>query len=333
MGLVRIAVDADGGDGGTPVVVQGVLEARRLWGDAFSVVLCGDRTSIESQLASCGGPDTREWLSVLHCPAANATAQAPSQVWRRQPDSSIVKSIALQRDGEVDATVSAGDTGVLMATSVFLLGRQEGVARPALAATVPTALGARALLLDVGANINCRAEHLVSFAELGAAFMHRYYSTARARVALLNVGEEHFKGTQAIGDANAVLKERMAGYQGYIEGARVLSGDADVIVCDGFAGNVMLKVCESFYALTGKVLAADPELLANVTRRMAVLNAENYGAVPFLGVVGVVLKAHGRSSAHAVTSAVGTTISVVKQGAIPLNGASSPRRREHSYAR
>jgi phosphate acyltransferase len=333
MDPVRIAIDAEGGDQGVPVVVRGVLEARRLWGDAFEALLCGDRAPIMQQLELAGCTDTGVWLHVEHCPERIVDSATPSQVWRRHPGSSVVRCVSLQREGAVDASVSAGDTGVLMSTAVFLLGKSPGVHRPALAATVPTVGGGLAMLLDVGANTNCRSEHLVSFASLGSEYSRSLFSSEEPRVALLNVGEEHFKGTPVIADAHETLKQECRGYVGFIEGSRVLSGDADVIVCDGFVGNAMLKVCESFYALTERVLSSDPRLLETVTRRMAILNADNYGAVPFLGVRGIVLKAHGRSSAQAITSAVGTTISAVRRGAIPRDGVGSHRRREHSYAR
>jgi len=318
---VRIAIDVASGDYGTGEMVRGVLEARGIWGDAFAPVLCGDRAAIERALAEAGAVHTPDGMRIEHCPDALQPSDIPSRAWKRRQRAAIVRCIALQREGAADASVSAGDTGVLLAGSVFILGRLSGVNRPALAATLPTTSGSPALLLDVGANVDCRAGHLLSFARLGCEYVSRFRGVAAPRVALLNVGAERSKGTRLTAEAHRLIERQCGGYCGYIEGGRVFSGDADVIVCDGFAGNVLLKVCQGMYALTETLLAGSPQVLETVKSRMAVLNSESYGAVPFLGVRGVVLKAHGNSSARAIASAVGTTISAAQRGVIPQEGA------------
>ena len=322
MSPIRIAVDAAGGDHGTPVILDGVLLARERWPGEFTATLCGDNGTIERALGDRGVSLPCDGLVVEHCPDSIGPADPPAQAWRKRGGAPAVRSIALQAEGLVDASVGAGDTGVFMAAANFLLGRTEGAARAALAATVPTTAGSPALLLDVGASMDCRPEHLLAFGAMGCEYMRGFYGTDEPRVALLNVGAEPKKGPKKVCAAARMMADEIRGFAGYIEGSHVLSGDADVIVCDGFAGNVLLKVCQSFYALTESVLASRPDTLNTVKQTMAILNAESYGAVPLLGIDGVVLKAHGNSSAHAIANAVGTTLDVVNRGVMPVAAAS-----------
>ncbi len=332
MAPIRIAVDVAGGDFGVPVVLEGVLRARERWRGQFVCVLCGERQAVFDGLAAHGVHLPADDLLIEHCPDRIKPSDMPSVAWRKRERASIVRCVALQREGRVDASVGAGDTGMLMAAAHFILGCVKGVARPALAASIPTMAGGRALLLDVGANTNCRPEHLLAFGKLGHDYMSRFYGIERPRVALLNVGEEPTKGPRVVNAAAKLLAESCRGYTGFVEGNRVLAGDADVIVCDGFVGNVALKVCESFYALAESVLGGSPDVLHTVKKSMSVLNAESYGAVPLLGIEGIVLKAHGNSSPAAIANAVGTTLSVVRQKAVPRAVAASMGRHHHSYA-
>jgi glycerol-3-phosphate acyltransferase PlsX len=179
---------------------------------------------------------------------------------------------------------------------------------------MPTTSGRHVVLLDVGANVNCRADHLVSFGLMGRDYVRTFFGTEAPKVALLNVGAERSKGTPIVSEASNRLGRVCPEYSGFIEGSRILSGDADVVVCDGFVGNVLLKMCESFYALTESVLAESPEILGTVKKTMAVLDAGSYGAVPMLGIDGIVLKAHGNSSSRAIANAVAATLTVVRHG-------------------
>jgi glycerol-3-phosphate acyltransferase PlsX len=165
--------------------------------------------------------------------------------------------------------------------------------------------------MDVGANINCRAEHLANFAELGCSYVGRLFGKEKPLAGLLNIGTEPSKGPKVVRDA-AVLLGKCENYVGFIEGNKVFSGDADVVVCDGFIGNVLLKTCESFYSLAAGFLADSREALETLSRKIDALNPENYGAVPFLGVRGTVLKAHGGSSVRSIRNAVLTAVNAVK---------------------
>lgn len=318
MEKVRLAIDVESGDFGPQVVIQGVVEAMQNCTVPFEAVLCGNGKQIELLLEKLA-PEAdalSRFISVEHCrEKVDAREDRRSRVWKDRKGSSVIRCIALQKEGRVDASVSAGDTAVLMGAAMFILGRRTEVQRPVLAAQVPSVKKKPVLVLDVGANLNCRKEHLVSFAGLGLEYAEVMSGIESPSVALLNIGKEPVKGTDAIVGADAVLRDKTGSYIGFVEGDRVLSGDADVVVCDGFAGNVLLKACESFHRLIGSVFENKPELLAVLRKNMEVLNSENYGAVPFLGIKGIVLKAHGGSSHRAISSAVLVADSAVRRNA------------------
>ena len=298
--------------------MRGVVEARRSSPVPFVTRLCGDEPQVRRVLGDierAGGIDLSEFV-VEHCPDVISDDDRRTTVWKHKKNSPIVRCVSLQSEGAVDASVSAGDTGILIGSALFILGRTEGVSRPVLAAFIPTPAGP-VLVLDVGANINCRAEHLAGFARLGCAYVSRLFGRSDIRSALLNVGTEPSKGPEVVRDAAALL-EGDAFYTGFIEGNRVFSGDADVVVCDGFIGNVLLKACESFYALTSEYLADSREAHEKLTQKIEALNSENYGAVPFLGIKGTVLKAHGGASVRSIKSAVLTAVRAVSSNAVGL---------------
>lgn len=309
--MIRLAVDVQSGDFGPDAVVRGVVEARRAASVPFTAYLCGDEGEIGRVLDDIelgGGIDRSEFI-VEHCPDVIGDGDQRTTVWKHKKNSSIVRCVSLQKEGAADASVSAGDTGILIGSALFILGRSEGVSRPVLAAFIPTP-SKPVLIADVGANVNCRAEHLAGFAKLGSAYVARILGKRDVTTALLNIGTEPSKGPEVVREAAAIL-EGSPGYVGFIEGNRVFSGEADVVVCDGFIGNVMLKTCESFYALMSEYMADSREALEKLTHRIEALNSENYGAVPFLGIDGTVLKAHGGSSVRSIKSAVLTAVRAV----------------------
>lgn len=312
---VCLAVDVQGGDYGSTVFIEGVLEAQKKCKTELIVYLCGDENVAKEALSSVGIPDISKKGNIIieHCPQIITSDDIPSRVWKNKKQSSIVRCISLQKEGVVQVSLSAGDTRILISAAMFLLGRSKGIARPALAAFLPTTSSRPALILDVGANLDCRVEHLVSFGLMGYDYVKQFFKIENPSVALLNVGEESSKGTKTIIEAAKVLAGKCRGFHGFIEGDRVLAGEADVIICDGFIGNVLLKACESFYTLTESVLHGHKKLIDALKDKMAILNAENYGAVPLLGLQGVVLKAHGSSSSRAITQALLTAVRVVEQ--------------------
>ncbi|MDG5813996.1 phosphate acyltransferase PlsX [Chitinispirillales bacterium ANBcel5] len=311
MSKLKIAVDAQSGDFGPEVVIQGVLEARAISASPFDTFLCGDKDEIARVLEHLKGRtsfDSSEF-TIEHCPELIRPGDNRSKAWKTHAESSIVRCVSLQKEKVVQASVSAGDTGVLIGAALFILGRSEDTNRPALAALIPTAQKQKpVLLLDVGANLNCRSEHLVSFAQMGYNYVKKLAGVPEPTISLLNIGKEPVKGPRSVKEASKVLQKRFSSFKGYIEGDKVLSGETDVVVCDGFTGNVLLKACESFYTLTASVLKDSPEYLDFLAKTMEALNPENYGAVPFLGVKGIVMKAHGGSSIRAIRNAVMTAI-------------------------
>jgi glycerol-3-phosphate acyltransferase PlsX len=316
---IRLAIDVMSGDKGSRVIINGVLEAQRLAQEPFIAYLCGDRERIRELLRETGGAerDGGNRLIIEHCNDSVQPDESPTRVWKTRINAPIIRIVTLQKQGKVDASVSAGDTGILMSAALFILGRQPGALRPALAALLPTAGKGRVLLLDVGANLNCRADHLVCFGQMGYSYVKRFCSNPSPRLKLLNIGEEPTKGTRVLFEAGQKLESLCKGYCGFIEGSGVLRGEADVVVCDGFAGNVLLKTCESFYSLARGMLGGKSGLLEKFEHAMdGVLNPENYGAVPFLGIRGAVLKAHGSSTSKAIANAMLAAIAAVRTRAL-----------------
>jgi glycerol-3-phosphate acyltransferase PlsX len=321
---IRLAIDVMSGDNGSKVIINGILEARRLSSEPFVVYLCGDSERILSLFDELGVSDDDRQASMFieQCSDDVSPGEVRSRVWRKRAESAIIRCVTLQKQGKVDASISAGDTGVLMGAAIFVLGRHKGIKRPALAAFLPTTGKRQTMLLDVGANLNCRVEHLVGFGIMGYSYVNRFLEIPQPKVALLNVGTESTKGTRTLFDAAQLLAKRCKGYAGFIEGSGVLQGEADVVVCDGFAGNVLLKTCESFHLLARSVFGNNPVLAEAIRNNMDVLNPENYGAVPFLGIRGIVLKAHGGSTQRAIANAILTAITSVKKKALSLALAS-----------
>ena len=317
MDTIRLAVDVESGDFGGRVMVRGVLDAMQKSESPLQVFLCGNQAAIGRILdeEKEAAYRFRDSISLVHCPErVPALDKSRIFVWRHRGNASIIRCVTLQKEGAVDASISAGDTAILMAAALFILGRRKGAPRPALAAFLPTMKQKPMLLLDVGANLKCRKEHLTAFAFMGIEYISLLCEKKFPSVALLNVGKEKVKGFASIRDADRLLRRKCPEYIGFIEGNQVLSGEADIVVCDGFAGNALLKTCESIHLLIAAVIGRErPGLLAEIQRCTSVLDPENYGAVPFLGIRGIVLKAHGGSSPKAITSAVSAAAQAVQR--------------------
>ena len=313
---VRIAVDAHGGDLGCGTVVGGLIAAMRSVPESFSACLCGSRSEVLSSIERAAGTDFCDEgrLLVEDCPDIIPMGQSPSLAWKRHPRSSLARCLALQSEGAVDASLSAGDTRFILGAAIFLLGRKPGISRPALAAFLPTIGERQVLLLDVGANVGCKASHLADFGLMGWHYVRQFSGLDAPVVSLLNVGDEAWKGTDTVRDAAALLEKRLPRAVGFIEGSKVLSGEADVVVCDGFPGNVLLKACESFHHIVKTLAGGENEFDQTLAARVSVLNSDNYGAVPLLGVEGVVFKAHGSSSERAIAHAVRAAVKAASQG-------------------
>jgi len=309
--LVRVAVDAMGGDRGAEVNVEGAVMAARAHG--VQVILVGMEETLRKHLGRhevVGLP-----LSVRHAPETVEMGESPSSAVRRKKQSSIRIGLDLVKRGEADAFVSAGNTGAVMATALIALGPLPGVERPAIAVVVPTLTG-RAVLLDAGANVDCKARHLVQFAIMGNVYARDVVGVTRPRVGLLSIGEEESKGNELTREVFKELEEESSlNFIGNIEGRDVFNGNSDVIVCDGFTGNVALKISESvldtMLHLLREELGRDLRgragsllLLPAFKRFKRRVDPSEFGGAPLLGVNGVCLISHGGSTGKAIQSAI-----------------------------
>ncbi len=298
-----------GGDAGPSAVVEGAVLASA--DGQTRVVLVGDEARLRRELATHPASPR---ITTLHAPTVVAMDESPSSVIRRRRDSSIWRATELVKSGDADAVVSAGHTGASMATAFFLLGTLQGVERPAIATILPTLKGA-AVLLDVGANVDSKPQHLAQFAIMGHVYAQRMLAVSSPRVGLLSIGEEDTKGNELTKDAFKLLKQTQVNFIGNVEGRDVYTGDADVIVCDGFIGNVALKISEGLaealmQVLRREITASAIGRLGSVLLRPAFrrfkrrVDYAEYGGAPLLGIDGVSIICHGRSSPKAIKNAI-----------------------------
>jgi glycerol-3-phosphate acyltransferase PlsX len=313
--LVTIAVDAMGGDHAPGVVVEGVVLAARELG--ATIALVGPTDRLREALRRYPDAD-RLPISIVEAPESILMEEAPLAALRRKPRASIKVACEMVARGEAQAVVSAGHTGATLVAAHAVFGLVPGVERPALAVTFPTRTGA-AVLLDAGANLECRPEHLRQFGVMGAAYARSALGVAQPRVGVLSIGEEAGKGTDLVREAHEALSQAPVLFVGNVDARAIFTGVADVIVCDGFTGNIVLKVGEGLVEIAEAMLR--DELGASPAGRLGAWLARpafrrfkrrvdyaELGAAPLLGVAGLTLVGHGRSSARAIQNAVGTAI-------------------------
>jgi len=306
----RIALDAMGGDHAPAVVIEGAVMAARELG--VEVVLVGRSDEIKAELSRHDSSGLS--LSVVHAEEVVEMGEHASDALRRKRQSSIAVGIGLVKQGQASAFVSAGNSGAVMAGALFGLGRIHGIERPAIGSVFPTTTG-KCFLLDIGANADCKPEYLVQFAQMGSAYMERVFGVSNPRVGLLSNGEEETKGNQLVQSAYPLMKAAPINFIGNIEGKDVSQDAADVVVCDGFTGNVLLKASEG--AVTSLLDILKAELSSSLVNKLAAavlkpafrrvkkhLDYAEFGGAPLLGVNGVVIIAHGRSNAVAIKNAV-----------------------------
>lgn len=302
---MRIAVDAMGTDRHPAVEVEGAVAALEQLPETFQVVLVGDRERILAEFARLGISED-ERLSIVHAPDRIGPEESPATSVRRKPDSSIVVGLNLQKAGEADAFVSAGSTGAVMAASLFILRSLPGVDRPAIATLLPTSLGLM-VMVDAGANVDCKPGQLMQFARLGAVYAHDVLGRENPRVGLLNIGEEPEKGNEVSVETYRRLRESDLNFVGNIEGREIIEGVCDVLVTDGFVGNVLLKFYEGVAGFVFGLLRRDMQPSgdgANLRRVRKILDYAEYGGAPLLGVNGISIICHGGSSPRAITNAL-----------------------------
>ena len=310
--MVTIAVDAMGGDHAPKSEVEGSIRAARSLG--VKVVLVGKEDVIRKELAQHEAAHDLP-ISIQHASEVVTMEDSAAKAVRTKRDSSIRVAARLVRDGIAQGLVSAGNTGAVMATAKMVQGMIPGVDRPALASAFPTLKGTPVVVVDVGANVDCSARMLAQFAVMGEIYSRFIFRRNRPRVGLLSIGEEEHKGNELTRAATPLLKSLPINFIGNVEGRDIYTGDIDVIVCDGFIGNVALKVSEGLVDMISKMLRESLE--ATITRKIGYVLARTafhdfkkrvdyseYGGAPLLGVKGVCIIAHGRSNANAIKNAI-----------------------------
>jgi len=316
---VRIALDAMGTDRAPSAEVAGAIGALRLGGRSdLEIILVGDEELIHAELKRY--PDVPHGI-VVHPASDTVTVEdPPALVVRRKPQSSIVVGLKLHKEGAADAFVSAGPTGAVMAASLFTLRPLPGVERPPVGTLLPTA-GDLCLLLDAGANIGCKPRHLMQFAHLGGTYMRDAMGRPNPRIGLLNIGEEPKKGDELTVETFELLEQDTAlNFIGNIEGRDIISGECDVIVCDGFVGNILLKFYESVAGYIVDLLKTEIESVEDSTLDLGhvfrVLDYAEYGGAPLLGLGGVSIICHGGSPPKAIQNALTAAERAVRAGLV-----------------
>ena len=306
---MNVAVDAMGGDHAPGVIVRGAFLAVSELG--IDITLVGHEEAIAEELSSYRSADH---ITLHHCEEAVQMDEAPLKAVRKKKDASIRVAFGLVKRGEADAVVSAGNSGATLAAAVLTLGRLKGVDRPALASIFP---GEKApvVLIDVGANVDCRPAHLFQFGVMAHAFTTSILGVENPKIGLLSIGEERSKGNEQVRLARELFKESKLNFVGNVEGRDIFTGDVEIIVCDGFVGNVALKLSEGMGEVMTKSLQR--ELMSSLMGRASLLlgsrplgrfkrklDYEAYGGAPLLGINGVGIVCHGGSTPRAIKNAI-----------------------------
>ena len=324
MSLPRIAVDAMGGDEGVRVMISGAALARRRH-DKFKFLLVGDEARIKAALEN--HPNMREASEILHCEGVVSGEEKPTQALRRAKTTSMGLAIEAVKKGDAGAAVSAGNTGALMAMSKLALRTMPGIDRPALAGLMPTLEEQDVVMLDLGANTECDARNLVQFAIMGAAYARIVFGRERPRVRLLNIGTEETKGTGELQEAAQRLRAATGlamSFEGYVEADKLNRGQVDVVVTDGFSGNIALKAIEGTArfvtdllrsAFTSSIRSKFGFLVSRPATELLRhhLDPNNHNGAVFLGLNGVVVKSHGSATAAGVANAVAVAARLLEE--------------------
>ena len=319
--FINVAVDAMGGDNAPVEIVKGVVDAVHA-NDHVKVYLTGQEELVRRELEKYTYPADR--IEVVNATEVIETAEPPVMAIRRKKDSSIVRALNLVKDGTCDAFVSAGSTGATLVGGQVIVGRIKGVERPPLAPLIPTEKGC-ALLIDCGANVDARPSHLVQFAKMGSVYMESVMGISNPRVGIVNIGAEEEKGNALVKETYPLLKEcKDINFIGSIEARNIPKGDADVIVCDAFVGNVILKLYEgtastlikkikgammsSFKTKIGALL-----IKKSLKEELKTLDATEYGGAPLIGLNGLVVKVHGNATSKEIGNALIQCVKFKKQ--------------------
>jgi glycerol-3-phosphate acyltransferase PlsX len=310
---MRIALDVMGGDLGPRATVEGAYLYVKETHGVDQIVLVGNENLIEEQLHHVPHK-FHEFFTIVHATESIGMNESPTEAIKKKTDSSMVVGLRLHRDKEVDAFVSAGNTGAQLAASLVALRRIPGVKRPAIGSFLPSENGL-VFIIDVGANVDTKPMHLLQFALMGNIFVREVFTHKEPSVGLLSIGEEETKGNEATRQAHLLFKEYIPNFYGNIEGRDILKGTTDIIVCDGYVGNVILKMAESIMGalMKGFKSSIGKNLMKNLGALLVkpafrdlkkVYDYEEYGGVPLLGVNGISIICHGSSGAKAIKNAL-----------------------------
>jgi len=318
---ISIALDAMGGDTGLEMVVPAAITALNDHPDV-GIILVGDETRLAAAVAAAGAADNQR-LIIHHASQKVEMDELASSALRNKKDSSMRVALNLVKNGAADACVSAGNTGALMATSRFVLKMLPGIDRPAICTSLPSMTG-HTWMLDLGANVDCDTEHLFQFALMGSVLADAVDGNREPRVGLLNIGEEEIKGNEQVKDAAQLLMATIPNYAGFAEGDDIYKGNFDVIVCDGFVGNVSLKTSEGVAKMIAEFIKQ--EFSRNIFTRLAGLCAmpvlkafkkridpRRYNGASLLGLRGIVIKSHGSADALAFANAIKVAVLEVRE--------------------
>ncbi|MEH7274523.1 phosphate acyltransferase PlsX [Neobacillus vireti] len=319
---MKLAIDAMGGDHAPKEIVIGAMRAVEAFPD-IHITLVGDESKIKEYLVK------EDRINILHTTEVILGTDEPVRAVRRKKTASLVLAAQQVADGLADACISAGNTGALMAAGLFVVGRIEGIDRPALSPTLPTIGGEGFLLLDVGANVDAKAEHLLQYAIMGSIYSEKVRGTGKPRVGLLNIGTEEKKGNDLTKQAFELLKNANLNFVGNIEARDLLTGVADVVVTDGFTGNMVLKTVEGTALSMFKMLKST--LMSSLKSKLAAavlkpefttlkntLDYSEYGGAGLFGLKAPVIKAHGSSNGQAIFSAIRQTREMVEKDVVGL---------------
>ena len=324
---MKIIVDAMGGDNAPLEIVKGALAGQKHWG--VDIALTGDESAIRDALAQCGQGELPQGVEIVPTSQTVDMCDDPATVFRRKKDTSMGVGLTMLREGKADALVSAGSTGALLTGATLITKRIHGIRRAAMAPVIPTTTG-QAVLIDCGANADCKPDYLVQFALMGQAYMKGVMGIANPKVGLLNVGAEDEKGNELCKAVFPLLKDHPGvNFYGNVEARDVLTGVVQVIVCDGFSGNILLKSTEGAAQLIfGKLKKG---LMSSVRSKLGALmvkpalktvknelDYEQYGGAALLGVKGALVKAHGSSKGHAYACAIAQAHTMVKGGVVGI---------------
>jgi glycerol-3-phosphate acyltransferase PlsX len=320
---VTVAIDAMGGDHGPPVTVAAAIRCARR-NPGVNIVLVGRRDAIEAQLR--GAKAVAHRLQIREASEVVGMDEPPAQALRGKKDSSMRVAINLVKDGSASACVSAGNTGALMATARFVLKTLPGIDRPAICSALPTTKG-HTYVLDLGANVNCTAEHLLQFGIMGAMLASAIDGTERPSIGLLNIGTEEIKGDAVVKQAADLLRASKLNFHGNVEGDDIYKGTTDVVVCDGFVGNVALKTSEGLARMLSGILKEEfgRSVLAKVAAVVAIpvlkkikgrVDHRQYNGATLVGLKGIVVKSHGSADRYAFECAIERAVREVRQGVL-----------------